>query len=248
VVPNIVAYDPAFAYEMAAVIQDGIEQMYGENGKDLMYYVTLYNENYQMPALEEGREEEIKAGVLRGLYRFAGPAVTAEGTTARQATLLFSGSAWHEAMRARELLANEWGVSAEAWSATSYKSLRDEALEVERWNRLHPGVEQRVAYVTSTLGQASGPIVAVTDYMKAVSDQIARFVPSRVSFTSLGTDGFGRSDTREALRRFFEIDAEHIVVAVLSELVAAGQAGPEEVQAAIERYGLDAELADPRTR
>jgi pyruvate dehydrogenase E1 component len=220
--------------------------MYGENARDVMYYMTLYNENYQMPAIEEGREAEIQAGILKGLYRFAGPAEVGGSTSARQATILFSGSVWHEAMRARELLATDWGIAAEAWSATSYKSLRDDALEVNRWNRLHPGATPRVPYVTSTLASATGPIVAVSDYIKAVPDQISRFVTA--PFTSLGIDGFGRSDTREALRRFFEVDAEHIVVAVLSELASAGVATVEEVASAIEKYGLDAELADPRNR
>jgi pyruvate dehydrogenase E1 component len=149
-------------------------------------------------------------------------------------------------MRARDLLAAEWGVAAEAWSATSYKALRDDALEIERWNRLHPGAAPRMPYVTSQLAGASGPIVAVTDYMKAVADQISRFVTS--PFSSLGTDGFGRSDTRESLRRFFEIDAEHIVVAVLSELAAIGLATADEVASAIARYGIDPEAIDPRNR
>ena len=246
VVPNVLAYDPAFAYEVATIVQAGIDDMYGANARDVMYYMTLYNENYQMPALEAGREAEIKAGILRGLYRFAEPAEVDGTTSARQATLLFSGSAWHEAMRARDLLATDWGIATEAWSVTSYKSLRDDALEIDRWNRLHPGATPRVPYVTSTLAAAPGPIVAVSDYIKAVPDQISRFVTG--SFTSLGTDGFGRSDTREALRRFFEIDAEHIVVTVLSELAAAGLATVEEVASAIEKYGLDAEVLEPRQR
>ena len=246
VMPNVMAYDPAFAYEMAAVVKAGIEDMYGENGRDVMYYMTLYNENYHMPAIETARADEIRAGILRGLYRFAPPADVAGSASARPATILFSGSAWHEAMRARDLLAAEWGVAAEAWSATSYKALREDALEIERWNRLHPGAAPRVPYVTSQLAEASGPIVAVTDYMKAVADQISRFVTS--PFSSLGTDGFGRSDTRESLRRFFEIDAEHIVVAVLSELAAIGLATADEVASAIARYGLDPEAIDPRNR
>ena len=141
-------------------------------------------------------------------------------------------------------LAERWNVSAETWSVTSYKALREEALEVERWNRLHPDAEQRVAYVTQALATASGPIVAVTDFLKAVPDQIARFVEA--PFTPLGTDGFGRSDTREALRRHFETDAEHVVVAVLAALARQGDAKPEEVTRAIEEYGIDPELPDPR--
>jgi len=243
-VPNVIAYDPAFAYEVAAIVEHGIAEMYGPDGKDVIYYVTLYNENYEMPAIAEGDEERVKEGVIRGLYRYVGPAEVASAGTGRQATILFSGSAWHEAMRARELLASEWGVSAEAWSATNYKALREEALEVERWNRLHPTETARVPHVTRLLEEASGPIVAVSDYMKAVPDQIARFVEA--PYTSLGTDGFGRSDTREALRRHFEIDAEHVVVAVLSELADAGFVKAEEVAEAIDRYGLDADAIDPR--
>jgi pyruvate dehydrogenase E1 component len=147
-------------------------------------------------------------------------------------------------MQARELLASDWGVSAEAWSVTSYKALREDGLEVERWNRLHPESAPRVPYITRALEGARGPMVAVTDYLKAVPDQVARFV--RAPFTVLGTDGFGRSDTRAALRRHFEVDAAHVVVAVLAELAAAGEGKPSEVAAAIERYGLDPEAVDPR--
>ena len=162
----------------------------------------------------------------------------------RSATILFSGPAWQAAMQARELLASDWDVSAEAWSVTSYKALREDGLEVERWNRLHPESTPRVAYVTRALSESRGPIVAVTDYLKAVPDQVARFV--RAPFTVLGTDGFGRSDTRAALRRHFEVDAAHIVVAVLAELAAAGDGKPDEVATAIERYGIDPEAIDPR--
>jgi pyruvate dehydrogenase E1 component len=246
VVPTVEAYDPAFAYEMAIIIEDGIRRMYGENPEDVMYYVTLYNENYAMPAIEPDDLDRVRDGVVRGLYRFSAQRSGAlEGAgTRRAATLLFSGSAWHETMRASEILASEWGVSTEAWSVTSYKSLREDALEVERWNRLHPSAMPRIPYVTKTLATASGPIVAVTDFMKAVPDQISRFVEA--PYTSLGTDGFGRSDTREALRRHFEIDAEHIVVAVLSSLVREGSAKTEEVAEAIARYGIDADAVDPR--
>jgi pyruvate dehydrogenase E1 component len=220
--------------------------MYGENPDDVMFYVTLYNENYAMPAIDEGDLERVRDGVIRGLYRFApqsSGAPEGDGPN-RSATMLFSGSAWHETMRAREILASEWGVSTEAWSATNYKSLREEALEIERWNRLHPSATPRVPHVTKALASATGPIIAVSDFMKAVPDQISRFVEA--PYTSLGTDGFGRSDTREALRRHFEIDAEHIVVAVLSSLAKEGSAKSEEVADAIARYGIDPEAIDPR--
>ena len=174
----------------------------------------------------------------------ARPGEVAEARCCRPATILFSGPAWQAAMQARELLASDWGVTAEAWSVTSYKALREDGLEVERWNRLHPESAPRVPYITRVLEDARGPIVAVTDYLKAVPDQVARFV--RVPFTVLGTDGFGRSDTRAALRRHFEVDAAHIVVAVLAELAAAGEGKPDEVAAAIEKYGIDPEAIDPR--
>ncbi len=248
-VPNIRAYDPAFAYELATIIEDGINEMYGPNGKDVLYYLTLYNENYVMPDFSQHDLERVREGVIRGLYRFAdakpidmGFDVKRRGL--RRATLLFSGSAWHETMRARDILASDWGVAAEAWSVTSYKALREDALEAERWNRLHPLATPRVAYVTSTLAVARGPIVAVTDFMKAVPDQISRFVTA--PFVPLGTDGFGRSDTREALRTHFEIDAEHIVVAVLSQLAQKGSIKGREVAEAIERYSIDTEVIDPR--
>jgi pyruvate dehydrogenase E1 component len=251
VVPTIHAYDAAFAYEMATIVERGIEHMFGPEAEDCIYYLTLYNENYPMPALPvpEGDEAtqqaaaaDIREGILRGIYRYAGPAAGA--APGRAATILFSGPAWQAAMQAREILASDWGVSAEAWSVTSYKALREDGLEVERWNRLHPESAPRVPYITRALEGARGPMVAVTDYLKAVPDQVARFV--RAPFTVLGTDGFGRSDTRAALRRHFEVDAAHVVVAVLAELAAAGEGKPSEVAAAIERYGLDPEAVDPR--
>jgi pyruvate dehydrogenase E1 component len=263
-VPNVVAYDPSFAFEVATIVEDGIRRMYGPSPEDIIYYVTLYNENYQMPALAdvagEGRGAEVREGVLRGMYRFAPPpaARPAETTTgtgqapagpagpSRQATLFFSGTSWRAVLRAREMLADDWGVAADAWSVTSYKALHEDALEVERWNRLHPGETPRRSYVEQALAEAGseGPVVAVTEYAKALPDQLARFLPG--AFTCLGTDGFGRSDTRDALRRHFEVDAEHVVVATLAELARAGDAKTDEVAAAIARYGLDTEAVDPR--
>ena len=232
VVPNVQAYDPAFAYETAAIVRDGIARMYGESGgEDIFYYITLYNENYRMPTKPEGADE----GIVRGLYRFeAAP----EGPS-RRVTILFSGSASQAALEARDLLAAHHDVAAELWSATSYKALREEALEVERHNRLHPSEPPRAPYVTEVLSNAEGPVVAVTDFMKAVPDQVARWVPA--PFLSLGTDGFGRSDTREALRRHFETDAAHVVVAALDGLRQAGEGKAEEVEDAIRRYGIDPE-------
>ncbi len=236
-VPNIRTYDPAFAYELALIVRDGIARMYGDKPEDCFYYLTLYNENYAMPPMPEGVEE----GVLRGLYRFA----TAPDGPSRHATILFSGVAWKAAMEARELLASHHDVAAECWSATSYKLLREDALSAERWSRLHPSEPAQVPYVASALADAGGPIIAVTDFMKSVPDMINRWVPG--PFVPLGTDGFGRSDTRAALRRHFEVDAGHVVVATLHGLAQAGEAKPEEVAEAIERYEIDAEAPDPRT-
>jgi pyruvate dehydrogenase E1 component len=235
-VPNVAAYDPAFAYETAVIIQDGIRRMYGPEPEDIFYYLTLYNENFVMPSMPEGAKE----GIVRGAYRFAkGP----DGPT-RKATILFSGTAQGAAREAQRILAEQHDVSAELWSVTSYKALREDALSVERHNRLHPEEAPRTPYITDALAQAEGPIVAVTDFMKAVPDQISRWVPSR--FTPLGTDGFGRSDTREALRRHFETDAAHVVVAVLDGLRATGEGKAEEVADAIKRFGIDPNAIDPR--
>jgi pyruvate dehydrogenase E1 component len=252
-VPNVVAYDPSFAYEVAILVEDGIRRMAGPDAEDVMFYLTLYNENYPMPALAEaagGDEASVRRGVLGGMYRFAAPAEVAQaggnGAGGRKATLFFSGTAWQAAMRAREMLAADWDVAAEAWSVTSYKALHEEALEVERWNRLHPSEQPRSSFLEHSLdgAGAEGPVVAVTDFLKALPDQLGRFVPRQ--FTCLGTDGFGRSDTRDALRRHFEVDAEHLVVATLAALAQAGDAKPDEVAAAIARYGIDPEAVDPR--
>jgi pyruvate dehydrogenase E1 component len=236
VVPNVQAYDPAFAYETAAIVRDGIARMYGEGGgEDIFYYITLYNENYVMPPKPEGVDE----GILRGLYRFA---AAPEGPS-RRVTLLFSGSASQAALEAQRLLAADHDVGVELWSVTSYKALRDDALEVDRYNRLHPSGTPRTPFVTEALANAEGPVIAVSDFMKALPDQIARWVPQ--PFVTLGTDGFGRSDARAALRRHFETDAAHVVVAALDGLRQAGEAKAEEVDDAIRRYGIDPDYPSP---
>ncbi|HVM09590.1 MAG TPA: pyruvate dehydrogenase (acetyl-transferring), homodimeric type [Acidimicrobiales bacterium] len=235
-VPNVCAYDPAFAYEVALIVRDGIKRMYtGEVPEDRFYYLTLYNENYPMPPMPQGAEE----GVIRGLYKWAD---APEGPS-RRATILFSGSAYNAAVEARKLLAEKHDVAAELWSATSYKGLRQDALTIERWNRLHPTEAPRVPYVTEALSNADGPFVAVTDFMKSVPDQVARWVPGH--FTPLGTDGYGRSDTRANLRRHFEVDAAHIAVATLKALADTGDGKAEEVVEAIRTYEIDADRPDP---
>ncbi|MDR9450565.1 MAG: pyruvate dehydrogenase (acetyl-transferring), homodimeric type, partial [Acidimicrobiia bacterium] len=239
-VPVCEVYDPAFAYEMATIVEQGLHRMYVAN-EDVFYYLTLYNENYAQPPMPEGSTD----GIMRGLYRWA-PAP--EGTT-HQATVLFSGTAQAAAREAQAELAEHYDVGVELWSVTSYKKLREEALEIERWNRLHPGETPRVPYLTEQLANSENPaipFVAVTDYMKMVPDQVARWIPG--AFTPLGTDGFGRSDTREALRRFFETDGPHVVVAVLDALHSNGVVPATLVKDAMKRYGIDPEVGDPATR
>jgi pyruvate dehydrogenase E1 component len=233
-IPNIRAYDPAFAYELAIIVRDGIERMYGEKAEDVFYYITLYNENWAQPAKPDGVED----GVLRGLYRFS------EATTgSRRVQLLASGPILQQALRAQAMLAEKYDVAADIWSATSFQQLRNEALDAERWNRLHPHAEQRVPYVRQCIGPSQGPIVAATDYMKAVPDMISRWIDR--PFTVLGTDGFGRSDTREALREHFEVNAEHIAYAALHGLCLDGASTPEELKRAIADLGIDPERVNP---
>jgi pyruvate dehydrogenase E1 component len=233
-VPNVLAYDPAFAYELAIVVREGMRRMYGEAGEDVFYYITLYNENWVMPAKPDGVEE----GVLRGLYRYR-PAERGS----RKVQLLGAGPILHQALRAQEVLAERFDVAADVWSVPSFQQLRNDALEVDRWNRLHPDDEPRVPYLLQQLTSAEGPMVAATDYMKAVPDMISPWLDR--SYTVLGTDGFGRSDTREALRTHFEVNPEHITYAALHGLCHSGQGSREELRRAIEELGIDTERVDP---
>ncbi|MFP3916080.1 MAG: transketolase-like TK C-terminal-containing protein, partial [Actinomycetota bacterium] len=234
-VPVCQAYDPAFAYEMGTIIEDGIRRMYGNDPEDIYYYITLYNENFPQPPRPEGVEQ----GIVDGIYRWE----RAPEGASRRAAILFSGTANLAARQARDDLMEHYGVGAELWSVTSYKRLREEALEVERWNRLHPGSEPRVPHITRVLTDVVGPIVAVTDFMKAVPDQVGRWVPG--DYHLLGTDGFGRSDSRQALRRFFETDAAHVVVATLAALVRAGEVDGGAFQDAVRRYEIDPDALNP---
>ena len=233
--PACVSYDPAFAYEMAIIVKKGLEQMV-DDGEDVFYYLTAYNEAIPMPPMPEGVED----GIVRGLYPFKKPGEDRK----HHAQIISSGSMMTNALKAQEVLAANHDVATTVWSAPSFQQLRVDALETERWNRFHPEQPKRTPYVTRTLEHTDGPVVAVTDYMKAVPDQISRWVPQ--SYLSLGTDGFGRSDGREALRRHFEIDHEHIVVAVLSALAETGEVKPEEVSEAITRYEIDPERGSPQ--
>lgn len=236
-IPACQAYDPAFAYEVAVIVQDGLKRMYVDN-EDIFYYITLYNENYDQPAMPEGSRDQI----LKGLYRWS----PGWGELETRATVVFSGTGQGAARDAQRELAERWGIGIELWSATNYKSMREEALETERWNRLHPTDDPRVPFVTSQLQQSVGPIVAVSDFIRAVPEQIARFSPRR--FNVLGTDGMGRSDTREALRSFFETDMPHVVVAVLEQLALEGAVERTTVAEAIAAYGLDTDVDAPWQR
>ncbi len=240
-VPPVQAYDPAFAYEVAEIVRAGLERMYGGNptngDPDVFYYLTLYNENYPMPALPD--VPGLREGIVRGLYRFE-----AAPTARTQATVVFSGSAHSAARAAAAALRDRYDVGVDLWSATSYKALRDDALAVERWNRLHPTKSPRTPLVAQLLAGAPGPVVAVTDFMKIVPEQVARWLPDR-QFTPLGTDGMGRSDTRGALRRFFEVDEGHVVVAVLSALAARGEVDADVIVKAIGDYDIDPDAVDP---
>jgi pyruvate dehydrogenase E1 component len=271
--PACVAYDPAWGFEIAHIVGDGLRRMYGAteehpHGEDIFYYLTVYNEPYQQPAEPAdypGGPEALQRDILRGLYRYAqapadgvagngapgaaepaaegsdeagrkGKARNGNGERPR-ARILASGVAVRWALAAQQLLAEDWGVAADVWSATSWTELRRDALDCEEWNLLHPDAEPRVPYVSEALDGPPAPVVAVSDWIRAVPDQIARWVPA--PFTSLGTDGYGFSDTRAAARRFFHVDAESITLAVLSQLVKRGEVKPEALSQAIERYRLD---------
>ncbi len=235
VVPNCRAYDPTYSYELAVIVQDGLRRMLSEQ-EDVFYYITLMNENYHHPAMPEGAEE----GILRGMHRVRSGA--ADGPRVQ---LLGSGTILNEALAAAELLEADFGVAADVWSVTSFTELRREGIDAERWNMLHPLGEAHVPYVTRCLSERPGPVIASTDYIRAFPDQIRQWVPAR--YRVLGTDGFGRSDYRAALRRFFEVDRHFIAVAALRELAQEGTLEPARVQEAIDRYEIDAEAPMPTT-
>jgi len=235
VVPTCISYDPAYAYEIAVIVQDGIRRMY-ENNEDHFYYLTVCNENYVQPPMPEG--EGIREGILRGLYLYK-PSETGKADV----TLFGSGPILNEALKAQQILAEKYGVGANVWSVTSYNELRREALTVDRWNRLHPNEPERRPYLLAALGNIDMPIIGATDYMKSVVDQIAPWLPGRL--TSLGTDGFGRSDNREHLRYHFENDAANIAAAALARLARWGRYDANRAHAAIRELGLDPERLDP---
>jgi pyruvate dehydrogenase E1 component len=233
-IPNLLTYDPAFAYEVAVIIADGMRRMFVE-GEDVFYYLTLYNENFVMPPMPTGSED----GILKGLYKFKPGAEKKK----LRAHIFGSGPIIREALRAQQILAEKFDVSADVWSATNYKLLRNDALRVRRWNMLHPGESAKKSYLETLLENEKGAFIAVSDNMKIVPDQIAPWVPG--GLTTLGTDGFGRSDTREQLRRFFEVDAESTVIATLYALAERGELEPGVVQKAIKELGIDPEKPHP---
>jgi pyruvate dehydrogenase E1 component len=228
--PAVVTYDPAYAFEIAHIFRDGLRRMYGPDSDDVFYYLTVYNEPLPQPAEPADLDVE---GLLRGMYRYS-PALGVEGRPRVQ--LLASGVAVPWALRAQQLLGDDWGVDADVWSVTSWNELRKDAIECEQANLLDPSGEPRIPFVARQLGDAAGPVVAVSDWMRAVPDQIARWVPT--DYASLGTDGFGFADTRGAARRFFHVDAESITVAVLEQLAHRGEVKPETPREAIEQYQL----------
>jgi len=235
VIPNCVCYDPAFAYELAVIVHDGLRRMVTDQ-EDVFCYITVMNENYQHPAMPAGAEE----GILKGMYLFR------EASKSKQRVqLLGSGTILREVIAASELLESDWGIGADVWSATSFTELRREGLATERWNTLHPEAAPRIPYVTQCLEKRPGPVIAATDYIKTFADQIRPYVPRARAFRVLGTDGFGRSDSRAKLRYFFEVDRHFVTISALKALADQAEIKPKVVADAIRKYGIDPEKANP---
>ena len=234
-VPNCVAYDPAYGYELAVIIQDGLRRMLEEQ-ENVFFYITCMNENYAHPPMPKGAED----GILKGLYL-----ADVGGRGKVRVQLIGSGTILREVIEASKILADDYGIPADIWSATSFNELRRECLEVERWNNLHPGQPPRRSYLEQCFDGRDGPFIAATDYMKIVAEQVDRWVPGR--YVTLGTDGFGRSDARAALRDHFEVNRYYIVVAALKALADDGALDMSTVAEAIEQFGIDADKPDPVT-
>ncbi len=242
-IPNCVSYDPTFAHEVAVILQAGLKRMIEEQ-ENVWYYVTLMNENYPQPGLTKGQE----AGILKGMYRLQeGPAGSGLGRSIPRVQLLGSGTILREAIAAADLLWHDWGVAGDVWSVTSFTELRREGIDVERWNLLHPGDKPRKAYVTQQLEKTVGPIVATTDYKRLFAEQIRPFLPRGRDYRVLGTDGFGRSDTRAKLREFFEVDRHYVVLSALRALADEGMLPVAKVAEAIKKYGIDPNKPNPAT-
>ncbi|MGM8887750.1 transketolase-like TK C-terminal-containing protein, partial [Psychrobacter sp. 1U2] len=227
VVPNCVTYDPCFGYELAVVMHDGLRRMYGE-GERVYYYLTLMNENYEQPAMPEGSEE----GIKRGMYLL-------EDNGSTQVQLLGSGVILREVQKASKILKDEFNITSNVWSVTSFNELTRDGMACDDYNRLHPMEEEKVSWVTEQLAPHEGIVVAATDYMRNYSEQIRAWLPDNRPYTTLGTDGFGRSDTREQLRSFFHVDAAHIVVATLKCLADEGEVEMRVVKDAISSFGIE---------
>ena len=242
-IPNCVSYDPTFAHEVAVIIQQGLKRMV-ENQENVWYYITLMNENYPQPGLKKGQEE----GILKGMYLLReGPAGSGMGKSIPRVQLLGSGTILREAIAAADMLEKDWGVSGDVWSVTSFTELRRDGIDAERWSLLHPNDKPRKPYVTQALEKSAGPIVATTDYMRLFADQIRAYVPRGRDYRVLGTDGFGRSDTRAKLREFFEVDRRYVAVAALRALADEGTVPAAKVADAIKKYGIDANKPNPVT-
>jgi pyruvate dehydrogenase E1 component len=239
-VPNCRSYDPTFAYEVAVIIREGLRRMVQEQ-EDCFYYLTLMNENYVHPPMPDGAEE----GILRGLHQLPDGSEAASGGEAG-VQLLGSGTILREVIAAAELLAEDFGVPAKVWSAPSFTELRREGMELERWNTLHPGEKPRSTWIETCLSESRGPVIAASDYMRSFADQIRPWVPG--PYRVLGTDGYGRSDYRVALRDFFEVDRRHVAVSALKSLADEGSLEPGKVQEAIERYEIDPDREAPWLR
>ncbi|MBE3636720.1 pyruvate dehydrogenase (acetyl-transferring), homodimeric type [Mangrovicoccus algicola] len=236
-IPNCISYDPTFQHEVAVIVQHGLKRMY-EDQEDVFFYLTLMNENYSHPDMPMGVEGDI----IKGLYKLKDVAKPGK----KHVTLMGSGTILVQAIKAAEMLQEDFGVTAEIWSATSYNELARDGQDAERWNRLNPLAEPKVPFVTEQLGKSTGPIISATDYMKNYAEQIRGFVPEGRSFTVLGTDGFGRSDSRVNLRRFFEVDANHIAAAAMVDLYKAGDVTKAQLEKALKKYEIDGEKPNPR--
>ena len=239
-IPNCVSYDPTFSYELAVIIHDGMHRMYAEQ-EDVFYYITLMNENYTHPAMPKG----VEAGILKGMYLLSEAAKPKGKTKTPHVQLMGSGTILREVIAAAELLKQDFGVTSDVWSVTSFNELRREGMDCERWNMLHPEAPRRSSYVEQCLLQRSGPVIAATDYMKAYADQIRPYIPAR--YKVLGTDGFGRSDTRKKLRHFFEVDRFYVVLAALKSLADEGTVSAKEVSKAIKLYNINPDKPNPVT-
>jgi len=234
-VPNCVSYDPTFGYELAVIIQNGLRRMFQEQ-EDVYYYITLMNENYAHPEMPKGSEQDI----LKGMYLFKESKKSAKKPHVQ---LMGSGTIFREVIEAAALLESEWGVQADLWSCPSFTELAREGQQVERWNRLHPEDQPKISHITQCLKDRKGPAIAATDYVRLFAEQVRAYIPG--TYHVLGTDGFGRSDTREKLRRFFEVDRQHITMAALSALADLGEIPRAKVSEAIQRYGLDPNRIPP---